>query len=640
MKRVSDWGRSRMSTIAAIVALSLFVLTGQAGAAVPFTEKNALIKLFQSTGGGSSWQKKTNWNNVRSNVCLWYGVECNSDESHVVRLDLSENSLQGPIPPEIGDLVMLEVLDLHSNQLTGPIPEEIGKLVNLEELQLHKNSLDGPLPAELSDLSKLKYLFLNSNKLTGTIDSVLNVGVANRLYLGGLDLRFNGLHSKDLVLIQSLNAKQIGGDIMATQTLDAGVLRAEPLEQSIRLTWTPVGYLQDGGYIIKVYDEDGALVESARVESRSDTVVEGKSSDNVTVTGLESGTVYSFEVRSFTRPHIDNVNEVTSDGLYTGRFEVSTKDTDSDGDGIQDNMEGKRDGLDTDGDGKLNYLDSDDDGDGIFTRDELPMDRDTDGDGTPDYLDSDDDNDGAKTRDEINPAVGTDPLKKDSDGDGIPDGEEIGADPAYPVDTDGDGNIDARDPDDDGDDIPTREESREADLDGDGVVDYRDADDDGDGLPTKDELPVTRDTDGDGIPDYQDPDDDNDGLATLDELRKLKTDPLRADSDNDGVSDKDEVGGDLEQPVDSDGDGIIDAKDADDDNDGIPTRKEPAAGRLNGDDDGDGLPTSVEVKLGTDPYKRDSDGDGIDDRTEVDNPAAPRDSDGDGTIDALDTDDD
>ncbi|MCB0162303.1 MAG: hypothetical protein KDD83_29400, partial [Caldilineaceae bacterium] len=70
---------------------------------------------------------------------------------------------------------------------------------------------------------------------------------------------------------------------------------------------------------------------------------------------------------------------------------------------------------------------------------------------------------------------------------------------------------DYRDPDDDGDTIPTRAEltvaaqaaavQAFADTDGDGLPNYRDADDDGDGIPTALE---TRDTNGDGIPDYLD----------------------------------------------------------------------------------------------------------------------------------------
>jgi hypothetical protein len=59
------------------------------------------------------------------------------------------------------------------------------------------------------------------------------------------------------------------------------------------------------------------------------------------------------------------------------------------------------------------------------------------------------------------------------------------------------------------------------------------------------------DTDGDGIPDCDDPDDDNDGWSDSDEI-VYGTDPLDPD----------------DYPVDTDGDGIPDCDDPDDDNDG------------------------------------------------------------------------
>ena len=49
------------------------------------------------------------------------------------------------------------------------------------------------------------------------------------------------------------------------------------------------------------------------------------------------------------------------------------------------------------------------------------------------------------------------------------------------------------------------------------------------------------DNDADGIPDATDPDDDNDGLSDLDEINDIGTDPLVADSDGDGLLDGFEV---------------------------------------------------------------------------------------------------
>ncbi len=75
---------------------------------------------------------------------------------------------------------------------------------------------------------------------------------------------------------------------------------------------------------------------------------------------------------------------------------------------------------------------------------------------------------------------------------------------------------------------------------------------------------------------------DNDGLVDKDEWT-ANTDPNVVDSDGDGRRDGDELEGDLRR--DSDGDGLIDALDNDDDNDTIPTAHEDSV-----DVDGDGAP--------------------------------------------------
>ena len=142
------------------------------------------------------------------------------------------------------------------------------------------------------------------------------------------------------------------------------------------------------------------------------------------------------------------------------------------------------------------YLDPDDDGDGILTIDE--SNRDEDNDDIEDNLDpnnfdgpdADPDGDGWTIEEEL--AVGSDPYSADSDGDGISDAIELGTDAP---DTDDDGLIDAADPDDDGDLVPTADEG-DGDPDNDGKPNYLDDDSDGDGLLDADEYGFDADCDG------------------------------------------------------------------------------------------------------------------------------------------------
>ena len=117
----------------------------------------------------------------------------------------------------------------------------------------------------------------------------------------------------------------------------------------------------------------------------------------------------------------------------------------------------------------------------------------------------------------------------DSDGDGVLDVNECTPEGICP-DTDGDGQPDYLDTDDDNDGIPTSVEGTR-DTDGDGIPDARDPDDDNDSLLTVNEG--TGDLDGDGKPDYLDPDDDGDGRPTIVEHGR--------DDNANGVPDEHEV---------------------------------------------------------------------------------------------------
>ena len=97
-------------------------------------------------------------------------------------------------------------------------------------------------------------------------------------------------------------------------------------------------------------------------------------------------------------------------------------------------------------------------------------------------------------------------------------------------------------------------------------------DDDNDGILSEDEygpggINNPKDSDEDGIPDYIDQDDDNDNILTKNEL----LDDLNEDGDDDPLT----------NPLDTDDDGKPNYLDDDDDGDGVPTRLEDTTDNLN-----------------------------------------------------------
>ncbi|RCV14078.1 hypothetical protein SETIT_2G398100v2 [Setaria italica] len=82
-------------------------------------------------------------------------------------VDLSSNSLNGPLPPDISNLQKLEFLILAMNELSGEIPSEISKLQALEYLDLSHNHLTGRIP----DMPQngLKLFNVSYNNLQGTV---------------------------------------------------------------------------------------------------------------------------------------------------------------------------------------------------------------------------------------------------------------------------------------------------------------------------------------------------------------------------------------------------------------------------------------------------------------------------------------
>jgi len=156
---------------------------------IPQLECEALVALYTNTDG-ANWNDSpgNNWN-VTDTPCSWTGVDCSA--GHVTTIDRDNQSLNGPIPAELGNLSELTRLYLFGNRhydqqqgkyigFIGSIPTELGNLSQLTELDLSRNQLSGPIPTELGNLSQLTELRLGDNQLSGQIPSELGNLTSNK----------------------------------------------------------------------------------------------------------------------------------------------------------------------------------------------------------------------------------------------------------------------------------------------------------------------------------------------------------------------------------------------------------------------------------------------------------------------------
>lgn len=145
---------------------------------IPVSECNALMQIYNATDG-ANWLHygKRPWD--EDGPLCFNNVLCTEQDDalkHVTGLNLPNVGMAGTLPGSaFAKLPYLVRIDMRNNALTGPVPSELSDLLYLKELQLESNHLSGTVPEELlgnQDIpgpSTVEMLNLADNQLSGPL---------------------------------------------------------------------------------------------------------------------------------------------------------------------------------------------------------------------------------------------------------------------------------------------------------------------------------------------------------------------------------------------------------------------------------------------------------------------------------------
>ncbi|XP_015959345.1 LRR receptor-like serine/threonine-protein kinase GHR1 [Arachis duranensis] len=198
-----------------VLSLSFFTVMGQ----LPSQDILALLEFKKGIKHDPTGYVLNSWNeeSIDFDGCpsSWNGVLCNagnvagvvldnlglsadadlsvfSNLTKLVRLSMSNNSISGKLPGNIGDLKSLEFLDISNNLFSSSLPSGVGSLGSLQNLSLAGNNFSGRIPDSISAMASLQSLDLSRNSFSG----VLPVSLTKLANLVSLNLSHNGFTGK------------------------------------------------------------------------------------------------------------------------------------------------------------------------------------------------------------------------------------------------------------------------------------------------------------------------------------------------------------------------------------------------------------------------------------------------------------
>ena len=111
-------------------------------------------------------------NDNRFNSTLEEILDCGDCTSTLTTFESTQNPLTGSIPDRLFDFLQLSTFSVAKSKLTGTIPSDIGRLTLLKTLYLYENfyfSETNRLPSEIGKLDLLERLSVSNSVVGGTV---------------------------------------------------------------------------------------------------------------------------------------------------------------------------------------------------------------------------------------------------------------------------------------------------------------------------------------------------------------------------------------------------------------------------------------------------------------------------------------
>ncbi|KAK4438440.1 putative leucine-rich repeat receptor-like protein kinase [Sesamum alatum] len=183
----------------------------------------------------------------------------------LIHLLLENNQLTGSIPNTLGLVQKLEVVRLDRNSLSGPVPRNLNNLISVQELFLANNMLTGPLP-NLTGMNSLNYVDLSNNSFDATeippwfssLQSLTSLVMENTRIWGQLPV---ALFSPYQLQTVALKNNRING------TLDIGSSYSNQLQLIDLQNNSIVGFTLQAGYSVQIILVDNPICDGGSTQS-------------------------------------------------------------------------------------------------------------------------------------------------------------------------------------------------------------------------------------------------------------------------------------------------------------------------------------------------------------------------------------